>query len=39
MLRYTTDRPGLVAFYDNQPGNGAVLVYSYSPENQPGERQ
>ena len=27
MLRYTTDRarPGLVAFYDIRPGNGAGL--------------
>jgi len=28
MLRYTTDRHGLVAFYDIQPGNGAGL---YNP--------
>jgi len=29
MLRYTTDRyrPGLVALYDIQPGNGAGLLF------------
>jgi len=34
MLRYTTDRvrPGLVAFYNIQPGNGAGLFL------QPGTR-
>jgi len=25
MLRYTTDRPGLITFYDIQPGNRAGL--------------
>jgi len=32
MLRYTKDRPGLVALYDIQPGNGAGLFL------QPGAR-
>jgi len=33
MLRYTTDS-GVVAFYDIQPGNGAV--YSYNPGTRTG---
>jgi len=38
MLRYITDRarPGLVTFYDIQPGNRAV--YSYNPQNPHGAR-
>jgi len=33
MLRYTIDRarPGLVAFYDIQPGNGAGLLQLQDP--------
>jgi len=41
MLRYTTDRarPGLVAFYDIRPGNGAGLFLQHGSPHRAGIRK